>query len=182
MEKKIKFRTLCFTFIIAITMIACGTDSDDNYANLTPNFPYSVRYSLSYKITRKVVNIKFEEPQLTLKNDNYEYDIWNKEDVKMVAIYSDGSLVHLFKYDDILELRAFETIQVNVSTMEDVKKIDQFLYLFNVDDSNKATSEHALDGNSMLTITYEKRNDNWVVIHLENKECEILDFELIQGI
>lgn len=178
---KLKCFILCLSLMFVFA--SCSQNhkvTDANSSGFISNFPYSVRSALSFKITRSNVQETFGTPKATTENGAYQYDIWTDQDTTTVAVYSEGRLIYLAKYQDILRKEDFDFISVGHTTVEDVRKVDPYLYLF--EDDEGAISEHMLADNLTLTLSYEKKGDTWCVSKVSSSENDFLNLENINSL
>ncbi|AIQ29783.1 hypothetical protein P40081_17665 [Paenibacillus sp. FSL P4-0081] len=71
----------------------------------------------------------------------------------------------------MLSLDSFSKITIGESTVSDVGKIDPYFMEFNYSDQQKvATSEHKLDDDGVMIISYTHSNNTWVVDSIEHNQ------------
>lgn len=187
----IKRKCCLFCFIILLSCILLSCDNvqvenetpknEDTLSYLIPNFPYTLKCATSFVVRSKNLIDKYGTPDLHLNNNVYSYDIWRKGEENIVAAYEEGALLHLISYGEVLNSKDFKDIVIDNSTVDDVKKVDPFVYLLVPDDEqNIKYSEHVLE-DAILTITYAYKNNDWYVANIERIENTIFDFDLINN-
>lgn len=178
---RLKCFILCLSTILVLA--SCNHNPEANNgdsSSFIPNYPYSMRLALSYTIRRSDVQETFGTPEATTENGAYQYDIWTDQDSTTVAVYAEGQFIHLAKYQDILRKADFDFVSVGHTTVEDVRKVDPYLYLLENDEG--AISEHMLADNLTLTLSYEKKGDTWCVSKVSSSENDFLNLDNINSL
>ena len=135
-----------------------NTSENFNKKNdILPNFPYSIRTTMSLAIRTNDIQNQYGKPDKEIKKNEFTYQIWYIDESKIVAIYRNDYLIHLWQYNKILERKVYDDILTKNGTYSDVKNIDPYVFLFETD--NIAFSEHILSNGMIIRVNYKKTGD-----------------------
>jgi phage-related protein len=168
-----------FISLLILIVVLTGSDSSTNIQT-TPidlnkssvsNIPYSIRSSMSFAFHKAEIEKQLGKAHITRRMKGYSYEIRNVSDGSHIFImYMSSSYVSdVWRLTHLLSLDSFSKITIGESTVSDVGKIDPYFMEFNYSDQQKvATSEHKLDDDGVMIISYTHSNNTWVVDSIEH--------------
>lgn len=177
----IKYIFLALLIITCCT--ACENKSDykstDIQAQLL-NIPSLLRWTKSVAVSKKDIIDQYGKADTTRDLNDYTYEIRNFSDSsKQFIFYDKGDIVSdSWRLKHLIDPKIFNKIKPGKSTYENVKEIDPYFKPFETTQNNKqiALSEHKLTDNGIMTVTYKKNNNKWIVESLEHSKDDPLKF------
>ena len=147
------------------TLYVVGSGREVEASDWRNNVPYSIRESMGLALDKTDVTGRFCQPDDLGLYEEDDYYIYHREDgTNTVALINrdTGRLHHLYNFHASLKENSFDSIEIGSSRVDDVRAIDEFLFLVEKGD-NIAFSEHLIEGGNALIIEYELIDSDWVV-------------------
>lgn len=142
------------------------------------NIPYSIRSNMSLAIRMDDISKKYGKPDVVREEKNYTYEIRNLEDgSKFFVLYrKDKISSDMWRLKGLFDRNDFSKIEVKKSTDTDVKKIDPYFNVYELQ-GDKGISEHRLKNNGLAILEYKKEKNIWLVEKVEFKDQDPSGFE-----
>ena len=147
------------------TLQVIGSGREIEMRSWRKNLPYSIRGSMSLVLRERDIDGWQGQPDDLGFYGDFEYLIYHHEDESKTVVFrrrEPDALHHLYSFRSSLKESTFDSIEIGISRVDDVREIDEFLFLVEKGD-NKAFSEHLIEGGNALIIEYELIDSEWII-------------------